>query len=131
MTMKKFLSIILSALFMFVSVLSVSAAQVPAEVAIALDLFKVDVTVTADAEAGKVTARITEMEDGTGSVLGGMYETREYTLTDDGKYQYQFQFKMQPTHATGTYWVHVGNGVENASKDFLFINVYDKGNGCA
>ncbi len=126
MKTKKFLSIMLSALFVFVSVLSVSAAQIPAEVAIALNIFKVDVTVTAEAEAGVVTARITEKKDGSGSVLGGMYQTDKFTLTDDGKYQYQFHFKMQPTHTTGTYWVHVGNGVENISKDFMFVNAYDK-----
>ncbi len=128
MTMKKFLSVILSALFMFVSMLSVSAAQATAEIGISLDLFKVDVTVTADAAAtGEVTAQITDTKESTGAkVLGGMDQTHEYTLTDDGKYQYQFHFKMQPTHETGTYWVHVGGGVENIIKEFLFINVFDK-----
>ena len=128
MTMKKFLSVILSALFMFVSMLSVSAAQATAEIGISLDLFKVDVTVTADAAAtGEVTAQITDTKESTGAkVLGGMDQTHEYTLTDDGKYQYQFHFKMQPTHETGTYWVHVGGGVENIVKEFLFINVFDK-----
>lgn len=128
MTMKKFLSVILSALFMFVSMLSVSAAQATAEIGISLDLFKVDVTVTADAAAtGEVTAQITDTKESTGAkVLGGMDQTHEYTLTDDGKYQYQFHFKMQPTHETGTYWVHVGGGVETIVKEFLFINVFDK-----
>lgn len=128
MTMKKFLSVIISALFMFVSMLSVSAAQATAEIGINLDLFKVDVTVTADAAAtGEVTAQITDTKESTGAkVLGGMDQTHEYTLTDDGKYQYQFHFKMQPTHESDTYWVHVGGGVENIVKEFLFINVYDK-----
>ena len=128
MTMKKFLSVILSALFMFVSMLSVSAAQATAEIGISLDLFKVDVTVTADAAAtGEVTAQITDTKESTGAkVLGGMDQTHEYTLTDDGKYQYQFHFKMQPTHESGTYWVHVGGGVETIVKEFLFINVFDK-----
>ena len=128
MTTKKFLSIILSALFMFVSVLSVSAAQSAAEIGISLDVFKVDVTVTTDSEAGWVTAQITDKEDNSAAqVLGGMNQTDQYTLTDEGKYQYQFHFKMQPIHESGTYWVHVGGkNVVSASKSFTFINVYDK-----
>lgn len=125
MRYKKFLSIILSALFMFVSVLSVSAAPKTAEISINQGTFTVDVTVTTDeAVTGRVTAQIrNEANDH----MPGMDETSEFTTTEDGKYQYQFHFKMQPSDDSGTYFVHVGGeDVVQTKKEFTFINVNDK-----
>ncbi|MDO4426431.1 MAG: hypothetical protein Q4D17_11795, partial [Planctomycetia bacterium] len=58
-------------------------------------------------------------------VLAAMVESAEYVTNEDGINEYTFLIKMQPTHATGTYVVRIGNNVAKTEKDFEFVNAYD------
>lgn len=120
MTSKKILSVILSTLFVFVSAISVSAADVTAVISDpVVDVFTVTVDVTTEAE-GKMTAMLT---DEARTILAGIAEQTEYTESGNGKNVYTFTFTMLEAHATGTYVVTVGNNVAKISKPFEFVNV--------
>ena len=121
MKSKKILSVLLSVMLLFVSMLSVSAADKTAEIDVNVEVFAITVMVKTDA-VGQMNLQIVNKEN---NVLTAMAESAEYTTLLDGSNEYSFLIKMQPTHATGTYVVRVGNNVAVTEKEFIFINAYD------
>ena len=119
--MKKILSVLLSAMLLFTSVLAVSAADNTAEIDVNVEVFQVTVMVATDA-VGQMNLQIVNKEN---NVLTAMAESTEYVTNEDGMNEYTFLIKMQPTHATGTYVVRVGNNVAKTEKEFEFVNAYD------
>jgi len=119
--MKKILSVLLSAMLLFTSVLAVSAVDHQAEIDVDVEVFQVTVRVATDA-VGQMNLQIVNKAN---NVLAAMVESAEYVTNEDGINEYTFLIKMQPTHATGTYVVRIGNNVAKTEKDFEFVNAYD------
>ncbi len=121
MKSKKMISVLLSAMLLLVSMLSVSAEKPAAEIDVDVNVLTVTVRVQTDA-AGQMNLQIVNKAN---NVLAAMTESTEYVVNEDGKKEYTFQVPMQSTHATGTYTARVGNNVAKTEKDFTFTNAYD------
>ncbi len=121
MKSKKILSVLLSAMLLFVSMLSVSAADNTAEIDVNVDVFEITVMVKTDA-VGQMNLQIVNKDN---NVLAAMTESAEYVTLEEGSNEYTFTIRMQPTHATGTYVVRVGNNVAVTEEEFTFVNAYD------
>ncbi len=125
MTGKKFLSVILSVLFVLVSAIPVFAEDATAKIKVTPNVFEVVVEVTTTAD-GVMTAQIVNEAN---NKLAGMQQTSVYTKEEDGNV-YKFNFKMHITDKTGPYVVRVGNNVKGTEKPFLeepfeFVDAYD------
>ena len=116
--MKKFISVVLSAMLLMTSVLCVSAEKSAADIKVSTVAFDVNVEVTTEAN-GRMTAILRNKDN---TVWIDMDQTDDFEVADDENV-YTFRFVMPPATETGDYTVTVGGCVEETAFDFRFTNI--------
>ena len=115
MTVKKILSVVLSALVLMASMFTVGAAAAPT-IVVTGSGYDVVVTVTSDV-SGTMTAQLVNAAN---DKLYGM-EAEDTPVPDlTGKFTYTFNFRMGNTTPAGTYTVRVGNNVPKTEQNFSY-----------
>lgn len=123
--MKRLLSVVLSAVVLVASMLTVSAAVVEAEsITVTTSAYTVTVKVDVpDAVEGTMTVQIINADN---NALYAM-DYSNTRLGASGDYYYQFELRMPASAQTASdYKVRVGNNVKKQETTFTYTNIEDK-----
>jgi len=116
MTVKKVLSVVLSALVLMASIITVGAAVAAPTIEVTGSGYDVTVTVMSDV-SGTMTAQLVNAANDT---LYGMEAEDTPVPFLNGKFEYTFNFRMGDTAPAGTYTVRVGNNVPTTTQSFSY-----------
>lgn len=122
MTIRRVLSVVLSALVLMASMFTVTAADFSSSnIDIEVRVYNVIVTVKSDV-GGTMTAQLMNKNQDT---LYGM-SVNSAPVLSNGVYQYTFNFTFGSDVDTGKYIVRVGNNVTPAPKEFNYVKFDEK-----